>query len=105
VTTADKIIKMITGKPRTKAEIARTLGVSEKTVRNRLGEIHFDFEIGPQRFAVFRTGDRANAMYAIVGNPAPARKTVNRKQYKLVNTLGAIEGGVYNTIVYERTSK
>lgn len=103
MTTAEQIVQMITARPRTKEFLASKIGVSEKTIRNNLGAIHYDHESGKSRFAVFRTGIRAAAYYGIVNSPIPKRMTVNSRKFSLDAEFGTLEGGVYNTVVYSRS--
>jgi hypothetical protein len=75
-----------------KKEISRTLAISEKTVGNRLGEIHSEFDIGNRsershnmRFVVFESkwGNIDNSRYNIRHHSkTPAFKTINGKKYQ-----------------------
>jgi predicted transcriptional regulator len=103
MTTNDRIAKMIGKQPLTRQEIAFELGVKEKTVRNRLGEIHEQCDWNGVNFAVFLGSTPRDPRYGIIKRPVPPRsKTVSGKRYRLQNIAGKIEGGIYSTVVYKQ---
>ena len=102
MTTSQQTFRLIRRKPHTKAQLAGTLGVSTKTVGNILGRIHKQYEMGAERFAAFRTPNRAETLYAIVDMPAPKTKKVGQERFKFQSSAGVLEGGIYNTVVYKR---
>ena len=98
MTTNERIANLISKQAMTKGQIANTLGITEKTVRNRLGEIHADCHYyGERDFVVFE--GKGPRRYRLMST-TPSRKTVSGTRFNRVETTDRIEGGIYDTTVY-----
>jgi predicted ArsR family transcriptional regulator len=104
--TCTRIWNLISQKPMTKTEISKQLNISQKTVQNRLGEIHQEWEnkskrTSGRRFVVFkaRSGDGYNRSYGILHHSqTSATKRANGRTFRKQAGRSEYE---YPTIIYK----
>lgn len=94
MTTRDRIRNMISQKPMTRNEIANRLGVSRKTVSNRLAEIHNDVyrsykhEGSNKVYSILEDTRRGNRYFSIDAAsrgklPYPISRTLGKRTFEL----------------------
>lgn len=102
VETNNRIWQMISSRPMTRNELSKRLGVSDKTIRNGLGEIHWEFEHP-------KTKRAQGKVFAVFETPNTRRYGISSKQsrVRLGNSTYALTGrnrlrsDGYSTAIYE----